>query len=416
MDISDLDYFSLKQLIAHKIELMNTAFQRGIDNLENNKILPFNEYIRQAIALSSEIYELILEISDESIQAILFERLKEFVQNIRIIGEAVKDIYERNLSEKLSKTKELAKKPSKESCEPSIAEIHETQQVAETTATLSVAAEPTSVRVVGSSVLPEVDESIEAVEEIPERRIAKSVDETISSEAKTEPKKEEFVIPDIPEDILDIIPSDMAAAYNSAKVDFELKNYEKSFLLFKEIAKWGLKLVEDEKDPMIKKRLREYSFKLVEIAKNVKQIVNEHKKVPRSGVVIETSLVSVDGEINYELVSRKVSEFMKIHPEVLAWAIFKRNGTVAWQTQNWNLNMDGITLVMAFKNRESTYLVQNIPYNLVYSDDISIIASNPDNRGHIFMIHLGNIYLIAYGLPSTNINQVLSEMIKHFKS
>ncbi len=417
MEITDLGDFKLRKLVQYKVNIMNSAFQRGIDNLEQNNIRKFKEFTLQAIAIASDIHDIISEIDDESIQEVLFERLKEFVSQARIIGEAVKEIYARELRKRMESEKTSTIESHGTSSPISLEKIHETQQATESVAALSASSMASPIPDESISSLPALEEphSEESITESVSKSVSKIVEEEITApESAPKDIEPKFRIPKISDEILGIIPSDMAAAYASAKAEFEINNYEKSFILFKEIAKWAFDLVEKERDPAKNRLLKRFAMQLIEIAKRVKKILND--QVPKSGVVIETSLVSVDGSIDFNLVSQKVGEFMQKHPEVLAWAVLKKNGSVAWQTQNWNLNMDGITLVMSFNNRESVYFVQNVPYNLSYSDKSAIIATNPENKGHIFMLNLGKIYIISYGLPSINVKEILSEMIEHFKN
>ncbi|MFW9806205.1 MAG: hypothetical protein ACFFFK_05700 [Candidatus Thorarchaeota archaeon] len=88
------------------------------------------------------------------------------------------------------------------------------------------------------------------------------------------------------------------------------------------------------------------------------------------------------------------------NPKIHAFAVAK-DGTVIWQTDNWNLVEDIESILKAADKDESKITTGGVTYKRIASSDDSYIATADDNKGHLILVLIDeNSWAIAFAAPS----------------
>jgi hypothetical protein len=101
---------------------------------------------------------------------------------------------------------------------------------------------------------------------------------------------------------------------------------------------------------------------------------------------------------------------------IAALAVISDNGTLIYQTENWNVSDDLESIMNALKGEKVVVLNQS-EYNISESYENGLIGSNPAGMGYIFIVFFDSGLLLSYALPqadpstcftflSTNVNSL----------
>ncbi|MHA1835936.1 MAG: profilin family protein [Candidatus Odinarchaeia archaeon] len=96
--------------------------------------------------------------------------------------------------------------------------------------------------------------------------------------------------------------------------------------------------------------------------------------------------------MSFEEVSNTV---IKSNNMITATALIKMDGSILYQTNNWQIN--GGEIINAFKNKESSITIQGIKYSVLDVNEDRLIATNVSGKGHIVGVAVDDKALfIAY--------------------
>ena len=86
------------------------------------------------------------------------------------------------------------------------------------------------------------------------------------------------------------------------------------------------------------------------------------------------------------------------NPKIQAFAVVK-DGTIIWQTENWDIVEDSKGIIKAIKGEKSKISIGGVKYNRVSTSDDSYIATADNNQGHILVVMIDeNVWAIAFAI------------------
>ena len=89
------------------------------------------------------------------------------------------------------------------------------------------------------------------------------------------------------------------------------------------------------------------------------------------------------------------------NPKIHAFAVAKE-GTIIWQTENWNLVEDIDEILKAADKDASSLSSGGVKYKRVASSDDSYIATADDNKGHLILVLIDeHSWAIAFAAPTS---------------
>jgi hypothetical protein len=84
------------------------------------------------------------------------------------------------------------------------------------------------------------------------------------------------------------------------------------------------------------------------------------------------------------------------NPKIQAFAVAKE-GSIVWQTENWDLVEDAKGIMKAIKDEKSKVSVGGVKYKRVSSTEDSYIATADNDQGHIFLVKIDDsVWAIAF--------------------
>ncbi len=101
--------------------------------------------------------------------------------------------------------------------------------------------------------------------------------------------------------------------------------------------------------------------------------------------------------------SQIAAELMQNNPQVTALAVARNDGTVIWQTSNWNIVADVPQVLQAQRSKANSISVQGIKYSTVSATPDRLVTTNVGGQGHIIVAKAGsNGWVIAYAVPDAD--------------
>jgi hypothetical protein len=89
------------------------------------------------------------------------------------------------------------------------------------------------------------------------------------------------------------------------------------------------------------------------------------------------------------------------NPKIHAFAVAKE-GSVVWQTDNWNLVEEIDEILNAADKDASKVTTGGVTYNRVFSSDDSYVATADDDKGHLILVLIDeHSWAIAFAAPSS---------------
>ncbi len=88
------------------------------------------------------------------------------------------------------------------------------------------------------------------------------------------------------------------------------------------------------------------------------------------------------------------------NPKLHAFAVAK-DGSIIWQTDNWNLVEDIDGILQSVQESSSQVSAGGVKYARVSSSDSSYAATAAQNKGHLLLVRIDeNSWAIAFAAPS----------------
>ncbi|MHA1341971.1 MAG: profilin family protein [Promethearchaeota archaeon] len=105
-------------------------------------------------------------------------------------------------------------------------------------------------------------------------------------------------------------------------------------------------------------------------------------------------------------VNQVVDELLNEEPNVGAVAVIKSDGSIIFQTENWDLSSDVQSVLNAPKGGTSINLL-GIKYMIVENTPERIIGTNVTGKGHVIIAPFKGGFLVTYILPQVGPRDVL---------
>ena len=101
-----------------------------------------------------------------------------------------------------------------------------------------------------------------------------------------------------------------------------------------------------------------------------------------------------------ETIGNEWNQLYANNPKVQAFAVSKE-GTIVWQTENWNLVEDVSVIIKVLEEDKSKVTVGGVKYKRVSSSADSYIATADDNKGHLLIVKIDEkVWGIAFATPT----------------
>jgi len=93
-----------------------------------------------------------------------------------------------------------------------------------------------------------------------------------------------------------------------------------------------------------------------------------------------------------------INELINEDPNVGAIAVLKLDGTLLFQTDNWDISADIQNIINASKGG-SSIIIQGVKYMIVENTPERIIGTNVQGQGHIIIAPFKTGFLVTYIIP-----------------
>ncbi len=101
--------------------------------------------------------------------------------------------------------------------------------------------------------------------------------------------------------------------------------------------------------------------------------------------------------------SQIAAELMQNNPQITAIAVARNDGSVVWQTSNWNIVADVPQILQVQRTKGNSITVQGIKYSTISATPDRLVTTNVGGQGHIIVAKAGNNgWVIAYAVPDAD--------------
>ena len=94
-----------------------------------------------------------------------------------------------------------------------------------------------------------------------------------------------------------------------------------------------------------------------------------------------------------------VRDLINTNPTIMALTYMNDNGNIIYQTSNWDISSDTISVLNAWRQQTSSVVVQGIKYSVLQCTPERLVSTNILGQGHIVASSERNRVLIAYVTP-----------------
>lgn len=98
--------------------------------------------------------------------------------------------------------------------------------------------------------------------------------------------------------------------------------------------------------------------------------------------------------------------------KIAALAVVSNNGTLIYQTSNWDLNNQTGTILNVFKG-EKSFVLSDVKYSVVETTSEGIIGSSNSGMGHVIIVPFQGGLLVSYAMPQADPRKALSFLKTH---
>ncbi len=98
-----------------------------------------------------------------------------------------------------------------------------------------------------------------------------------------------------------------------------------------------------------------------------------------------------------------VHRLIQANPQITAVAVCEANGTVTYQTENWDVSGESKKVVDAWRGKSTFIMLQGVKYSMLQCTDERLISTNIKKQGHLVgAITPDQKYVISYTIPEGN--------------
>lgn len=94
-----------------------------------------------------------------------------------------------------------------------------------------------------------------------------------------------------------------------------------------------------------------------------------------------------------------VRDLMTTNPTIMALTYMNDNGNIIYQTSNWDISSDTITVLNAWRQQTPSVVVQGIKYSVLQCTPERLVSTNILGQGHIVASSERSRVLLAYVTP-----------------
>jgi hypothetical protein len=94
-----------------------------------------------------------------------------------------------------------------------------------------------------------------------------------------------------------------------------------------------------------------------------------------------------------------VRDLMTTNPTIMALTYMNENGNIIYQTSNWDISSDTISVLNAWRQQTPSVVVQGIKYSVLQCTPERLVSTNILGQGHIVASSERSRVLLAYVTP-----------------
>ncbi len=98
-----------------------------------------------------------------------------------------------------------------------------------------------------------------------------------------------------------------------------------------------------------------------------------------------------------------VHRLIQSNPQITAVAVCDENGTVTYQTENWDISSESKKVIEAWRGKSTFIMLQGVKYSTLQCTDERLISTNIKKQGHLVgAITPDKKYVLSYTIPEGN--------------
>ena len=98
-----------------------------------------------------------------------------------------------------------------------------------------------------------------------------------------------------------------------------------------------------------------------------------------------------------------VHRLIQTNPQITAVAICEPDGTVTYQTENWDISSEAKKVIEAWRGKSTFIMLQGVKYSMLQCTEERLISTNIKKQGHLVgAITPDKKYVLSYTIPEGN--------------